>query len=82
MIKRKIVNIEDMINYRTLVFLVHKENYEHAASVLVSLYNEWTAKNIRYDCGLWMEQRMRDMGISCEFSRKIPWKTFNKEIAV
>lgn len=47
-----------------------------------NLYNEWTVKNIRYDCRLWMEQRMRDMGLHCEFARKIPWKTFNKEIAV
>lgn len=40
MVKRKSVKIEDMIHYRTLVFLVHKEDYGRAASVLVRLYNE------------------------------------------
>lgn len=82
MVQRKTINIEDMINYRTLVFLVRKEDYEHAASVLVNLYNEWTVKNIRFDCGIWMEQRMRDMGYRCEFVRKIPWKTISKGVAV
>lgn len=82
MIRRKAVKIEDMINYRTLVFLVHNEDYGHAASVLVNLYNEWTVKNIRFDCGIWMEQRMRDMGISCEYIRNEPWKTVNKGVAI
>lgn len=82
MIKRKSVKIEDMIHYRTLVFLVHKEDYGRAAGVLVRLYNEWTVKNINFDCGIWMEQRMRDMGLKCEYVRSEPWKNISKGVAI
>lgn len=82
MVKRKSVKIEDMIHYRTLVFLVHKEDYGRAASVLVRLYNEWTAKDIHFDCGIWIEQRKRDIGIRCEYVRSEPWRNISKGVAI
>lgn len=69
-----IVKIEDTPNEQSILFKVPNYIKNHALSVLVALYQQWMIEGISFDCGTWMEDSARGLGIDCEFMKIDKWR--------
>ena len=69
-----LVKIEDLPNEQSLVFLVPNYIKKHALSVIVALYQQWMIEGISFDCGTWIEESAKGLGISCEYLRAEKWE--------
>ena len=69
-----LVKIEDTPNEQSLVFLVPNYIRKHALSVIVALYQQWMIEGISFDCGTWIEESAKGLGINCEYLRAEKWE--------
>lgn len=69
-----LIKIEDTPNEQSLVFLVPNYIRKHALSVIVALYQQWMIEGISFDCGTWIEESAKGLGINCEYLRAEKWK--------
>ena len=69
-----LVRIEDTPNEQSLVFLVPNYIKKHALSVICALYQQWMIEGISFDCGEWIEESAKGMGVRCEYLRSEKWE--------
>lgn len=69
-----IVKIEDIPNEQSLLFSVPNYIKNHAWSVLTALYQQWMIEGISFDCGTWIEESARGLGVECEYIKPEKWR--------
>lgn len=69
-----LIKIEDTPNEQSLVFIAPNYIRKHALSVIVALYQQWMIEGISFDCGTWIEESAKGLGINCEYLRAEKWE--------